>query len=230
MPPPEIREEQRVLGPSTKKRTSKILKDKSRKPVKQAEQDMLLDLMGGSDVPATSPTTNGSQNTADLLADILGDSGLSSPAPQPSQQPTSMNTSAIMDLFGSNGGTPSPQPATASASLDLLAGAGAPVSTPSPSAPPAYTAFNKNDLVLSLQVQRGNNTAQIQARFRNDSSFSHFSNVGLQAAVPKSQRLQLSAINKGELDAGEEGVQMLKVTALTGVSRHFFPSQVISVC
>jgi AP-1 complex subunit gamma-1 len=230
MPPPEIREEQRVLGPSTKKRTSKILKDKSRKPVKQAEQDMLLDLMGGSDVPATSPTTNGSQNTADLLADILGDSGLSSPAPQPSQQPTSMNTSAIMDLFGSNGGTPSPQPATASASLDLLAGAGAPVSTPSPSAPAAYTAFNKNDLVLSLQVQRGNNTAQIQARFRNDSSFSHFSNVGLQAAVPKSQRLQLSAINKGELDAGEEGVQMLKVTALTGVSRHFFPSQVISVC
>ncbi|KAL2855115.1 adaptin N terminal region-domain-containing protein [Aspergillus pseudodeflectus] len=216
MPPPEIREEQRVLGPSTKKRTSKILKDKSRKPVKQAEQDMLLDLMGGSDVPATSPTTNGSQNTADLLADILGDSGLSSPAPQPSQQPTSMNTSAIMDLFGSNGGTPSPQPATASASLDLLAGAGAPVSTPSPSAPAAYTAFNKNDLVLSLQVQRGNNTAQIQARFRNDSSFSHFSNVGLQAAVPKSQRLQLSAINKAELDAGEEGVQMLKVTALTG--------------
>jgi AP-1 complex subunit gamma-1 len=230
MPPPEIREEQRVLGPSTKKRTSKILKDKSRKPAKQAEQDMLLDLMGGSDVPATSPTANGSQNTADLLADILGgDSGLSSPAPQPSQQPASMNTSAIMDLFGSNGGTPSPQPTPASASLDLLGGAGAPVSTPSPSAPAAYTAFNKNDLVLSLQVQRGNNTAQIHARFRNDSSFAHFSNVGLQAAVPKSQRLQLSAINKAELDAGEEGVQMLKVTALTGVSRHSFSFLVILV-
>ncbi|KAL3463849.1 adaptin N terminal region-domain-containing protein [Aspergillus heterothallicus] len=219
MPPPEIREEQRVLGPSTKKRQSKILKDKSRKPAKQAEQDMLLDLMGGSDIPATSPTTNGSQNTADLLADILGgDSGLSSPAPQPAQQPASMNTSAIMDLFGSNGGTPSPQPASApaSASLDLLGGAGAPVSTPSPSAPAAYTAFNKNDLVLSLQVQRGNNAAQIHARFRNESSFSSFSSVGLQAAVPKSQRLQLSAINKAELNAGDEGVQMLKVTALNG--------------
>ncbi|KAI9368901.1 adaptin N terminal region-domain-containing protein [Aspergillus egyptiacus] len=217
MPPPEIREEQRVLGPSTKKRQSKLLKDKSRKPAKQAEQDMLLDLMGGSDVQVTSPTANGSQNTADLLADILGgDSGLSSPAPQAAQQAPVSNTAAIMDLFGSNGGTPSPQPTPASASLDLLGGAGAPVSSPSPSAPAAYTAFNKNDLVLSLQVQRGNNSAQIQARFKNASSFSHFSNVGLQAAVPKSQRLQLSAINKSELDAGDEGVQTLKVTALSG--------------
>ncbi|KAL4871726.1 hypothetical protein BDV12DRAFT_194187 [Aspergillus spectabilis] len=216
MPPPEIREEQRVLGPSTKKRQSKILKDKTRKPTKQAEQDMLLDLMGGSDVPVTSPTANGSQNTADLLADILGgDSGLSSPPPQAAQQSAS-NTSAIMDLFGSNGGSPSPQPAPASASLDLLGGAGAPVSTPSPSTPAAYTAFNKNDLVLSLQVQRGNNTAQIQARFRNESSFSQFTSVGLQAAVPKSQRLQLSAINKAELDSGDEGIQLLKVTALNG--------------
>ncbi|OJJ57708.1 hypothetical protein ASPSYDRAFT_59170 [Aspergillus sydowii CBS 593.65] len=218
MPPPEIREETRVLGPATKKRQSKLLKDKSRKPAKPAEQDMLLDLMGGSDVPVTSPTTNGSQNTADLLADILGgDSGLSSPAPQPAQQQPVSNTAAIMDLFGSNGGTPSPQPtAPASASLDLLGGAGAPVSTPSPSAPAAYTVFNKNDLVLSLQVQRGNNTAQIQARFRNESSFNQFSSVGLQAAVPKSQRLQLSAINKAELDSGDEGVQMLKVTAVNG--------------
>ncbi|KAL4771474.1 adaptin N terminal region-domain-containing protein [Aspergillus nidulans var. acristatus] len=218
MPPPEIREEQRVLGPSTKKRQSKMLKDKTRKPIKVAEQDMLLDLMGGSDVPVTSPTMNGSQNTADLLADILGgDSGLSSPAPQPAQQPVS-NNSAIMDLFGSNGGTPSPNPAPASASLDLLGGAGAPVSTPSPSTSTAYTAYNKNELVLSLQVQRGNNnnTAQIQARFRNQSSFSQFNSVGLQAAVPKSQRLQLSAINKAELEAGDEGVQMLKVTALNG--------------
>jgi AP-1 complex subunit gamma-1 len=36
--------------------------------------------------------------------------------------------------------------------------------------------------------------------------------------VPKSQRLQLSAINKAELDSGDEGVQMLKVTAVSGVS------------
>ncbi|PWY85422.1 AP-1 complex subunit gamma-1 [Aspergillus eucalypticola CBS 122712] len=221
MPPPEIREEQRVLGAPTKKRQSKILKDKSKKPAKQAEQDMLLDLMGG-DAPPTSPTTNGSQNTADLLADILGgDSSLSSPSPQPAQKPAgSANTSAIMDLFNTNGSTPSPKPAEPASSLDLLAGLGSsasPAPAPAPSAAPAHTAFNKNDLSLALQVQRGSGgSAQIQARFRNTSSFGRFSNVGLQAAVPKSQKLQLSAINKADLDAGDEGIQMLKVAALTG--------------
>ncbi|KAJ9294495.1 hypothetical protein DTO271G3_6763 [Paecilomyces variotii] len=222
MPPPEIREEQRVLGQPTNKRQSRILKDKTKKAPKQTEQDMLLDLMGGSDVPSTPTAINGSQNTADLLADILGgDSTVSSPAPQPA--PAS-NTSAIMDLFGGNG-TPQPsRPApSTSASQDLLAGLGAapaasPVPTPSPSsATPAHTAFNKNDLVLTLQVQRNaSGAAQILARFRNTSNFDRFTGVGLQAAVPKSQRLQLNAMNKPDLDAGEEGTQGMKVAAVSG--------------
>jgi AP-1 complex subunit gamma-1 len=227
MPPPEIREEQRVLGAPSKKRQSKLLKDKSKKPAKQAEQDLLVDLMGGADVPATSPAANGSQNTADLLADILGgDSGISSPALQAAHAPAqSVNTSAIMDLFGSNGATPSPRPAEpASASVDILGGLGsAPSPAPSPSAAAVHTAYNKNDLTLTLQLQRaGNGNAQIQARFRNVSDFSQFSNVGLQAAVPKSQRLQLSAINRSELSAGDEGVQMLKIAATSGVSLSAF--------
>lgn len=231
MPPPEIREEQRVLGPATKKRGSKLLKEKTKKSSKPAEQDMLLDLISGTDVePAPSPTAGSSQNTADLLADILGggDSGVSSPAPQPAQQPAATNTSAIMDLFGSNGATPSPRPAEpASASMDLLGGGGmgstapaAPTAAEAAAAPAAHPAFNKNDLNLTLQVQRSGSNAQIQGRFRNESNFNHFSSVGLQAAVPKSQRLQLSAINKAELGAGEEGMQMMKVTALNGVSLH----------
>lgn len=230
MPPPEIREEQRVLGPATKKRQGKPLKDKTKKPAKPAEQDMLLDLISGSDAaaPETTGPAGGSQNTADLLADILGGGGgdSSSPAPQQPAAATS-NTSAIMDLFGSNG-TSSPRPAEpASASMDLLGGGGggaaggsmtaSPASTPAPAA--VHTAFNKNDLSLNLQVQRSNNGAnvQIQGRFRNESNFNHFSSVGLQAAVPKTQRLQLSAINKAELDAGDEGVQVMKVAALNGV-------------
>lgn len=229
MPPPEIREEQRVLGPTTKKRQSKVLKDKSKKPAKQAEQDLLLDLMGGGEGPAPSPAQNGSQqNTADLLADILGGggSGMSSPAPQPAQQPGQTNTSAIMGLFDSNESTPSPRPAEpASAGLDLLGGGGegmggaAATPTPPPVAAAAHSAFNKHDLNLTLQVQRSNAAnAQVTANFRNLSNFNHFSNVGLQAAVPKTQRLQLSAINKAELEAGDEGTQTLKVAALNGVS------------
>ncbi|CEJ54347.1 Putative Ap-1 complex subunit gamma-1 [Penicillium brasilianum] len=226
MPAPEIREEQRVLGAPTKKRQSKILRGKSTKVSKPAEHDLLLDLMGGSDAPVTSPTSNGS-NTADLLADILGggDSSTSSPAPAPMGQ-TSMNNAVIMELFGSSGASPSPQPAQqpASASLDLLGGGGLGASAPSPSASPApvsastpaHSVYNKDGLVLTLQVQRSGPHAQILARFRNESNFDSFANVGLQAAVPKSQRLQLSAISKAELEAGDEGTQTLRVTALNG--------------
>lgn len=227
MPPPEIREEQRVLGaaPAAKKRQSKLLRGKSTtKVAKPAEHDLLLDLVGGSDAPVTSPTSNGS-NTADLLADILGgDSGMSSPSPGPGGQKNP--NSAIMDLFGSNGPSPSPQPTQpASASMDLLGAGGMGASAPSPStspapvtaATPAHTALNKDGLVLTLQVQRSGSNAQILARFRNDSNFDRFTSVGLQAAVPKSQRLQLSAISKADLESGDEGTQSMRVTALNGV-------------
>ena len=206
MPPPEIREEQPILGtPATRKRQSKVLKDKSKKPVKQAEDDLLLDLIGGSDdtPAATSPSTNGPQNTASLLEDILG--GDSGPAYQAQPKaPSSTGTSSIVDLMGS----------------DLLGGGGG--KAPEPVGPANHTAYNKNGLVLALQVQRsGTGEAQILARFRNTTDFESFSNVGLQAAVPKSQRLQLSAINKADLNADEEGTQYLKVSALNGVSLLF---------
>ena len=224
MPPPEIREEQRVLGEATTKRQSRILKDKSKKPPKPTEQDMLLDLMGDSGAaPAdTSSNLNGSQNTADLLADILsGGPAAPTQSPQPASGQQS-NIDSIMDLFGSNGGTPQPtQQAPAPSSSGLLGElASQPLQTPSPaSAPPAHTAFNKNDLVLMLQVQRtAGGMAQVLARFKNTSNFDRFTGVGLQAAVPKSQKLQLNAINKADLDGGEEGSQGMKIAAVSGVS------------
>jgi AP-1 complex subunit gamma-1 len=233
MPPPQIREDQRVLGEATtpNKRQSKALKDKSKKPAKQTEQDMLLDLMGGSDLPAPdlSATVNGSQNTADLLADILGGSGsVSSPPPQSTSPPPlqQSNTASIMGLFGSNGpSSPPPQqpPTASSASADLFyslsptpqAQAASP---PVPAGPLAHTAYNKNSLVLTLQVQRSAQGAQVLARFRNTSNFDSLTAVGLQAAVPKSQKLQLNAINKADLQGGEEGTQAMRIVGVSGVS------------
>jgi AP-1 complex subunit gamma-1 len=233
MPPPQIREDQRVLGEATtpNKRQSKALKDKSKKPAKQTEQDMLLDLMGGSDLPAPdlSATVNGSQNTADLLADILGGSGsVSSPPPQSTSPPPlqQSNTASIMGLFGSNGpSSPPPQqpPTASSASADLFyslsptpqAQAASP---PVTAGPLAHTAYNKNSLVLTLQVQRSAQGAQILARFRNTSNFDSLTAVGLQAAVPKSQKLQLNAINKADLQGGEEGTQAMRIVGVSGVS------------
>ena len=222
MPPPEIREEQRVLGEATPKQ--KKAAAKARKPTKQTEQDMLLDLMGGADMPAAdlSATANGTQNNADLLADILG--GGPSIPPQPSQSKN--NADSMMDLFSSqpsastNGlSSPSPQP-PAFASNDLFSSLSSPPSQTSSSSSNAraHTAYQKNEISLSLQVQRSAGVAQVLARFRNEGDFSRFTGVGLQAAVPKSQKLQLNAVSKAELDGGEEATQAMKISAVQGVS------------
>ncbi|KAK8153793.1 adaptin N terminal region-domain-containing protein [Phyllosticta citrichinensis] len=226
MPPPEIREAQRVLGESTsKKRSSKLVSKK--KPSQVTEQDMLLDLMGGSDVPGPSApsTTNGSQNNADLLADILG-GGMSSPPPEATSPPAAQsNVNSIMDLFSNNSGTTTPQPQPAAAarpppSADLFGGLASPppaAATPPPgNAAPAHEAYNKNDLHITLQVQRSGNSAQILARFRNASNFGRLTNVTLQAAVPKSQKLQLQAISNSDLDGGMEATQQMRIAAVSG--------------
>ena len=218
MPPPEIREEQRVLGEATPKQ--KKAATKARKPAKQTEQDMLLDLMGGSDLPAAemSATLNGTQNNADLLADILG--GGSSISSAPTQTPSS-NNNGIMDLFSSqsntNGLSSQPRQQSTTASNDLFSSMSPQPPQPSASAQ-AHTAYEKNDMLLTLQIQRNAGVAQVLARFHNTSNFSRFSSVGLQAAVPKSQKLQLNAVSKAEMEGGEEVTQGMRISAVTGVS------------
>ena len=220
MPPPEIREEQRVLGEATPKQ--KKAAAKAKRPVKQTEQDMLLDLMGGSDLPAAdlSATLNGTQNNADLLADILG-GGPSIPSAPTQTTSSNNNNNGIMDLFSSqpptNGLSSPPPQQTTSTSTDLFNSMSTAPSQ-SPATAQAHTAYEKNNMHLTLQVQRNGGVAQILARFRNTSNFDRFSGVGLQAAVPKSQKLQLSAVSKAEVEGGEEVTQAMRVTAVTGVS------------
>ncbi|KAI1611258.1 DNA II binding protein 1 [Exophiala viscosa] len=201
MPPPEIKEEQRVFGPAATpaKDKRKTLKTKTNVKVsKTTESDMLLDLMGGSDLPAVdaSATLNGQQQTADLLADILGGNpSVSSPPPQTKSSPPPSNTDSIMDLF-SHGTAKSASPA--------------------PSGTPAHPVYNKNGLQVSIHVSRSSAGIQTLARFKNTSSFGQLTGVGLQAAVPKSQKLTLQAINKSTLDAGDEATQPMKIVAATG--------------
>lgn len=241
MPPPEIREEQRVLGEATNKRQSKVI-GKPKKPSKQSEQDMLLDLMGGSDLPAAdlSATLNGNQNNADLLADILGGGNSVRPISQENnlQSTTSThkgsNVNSIMDLFDSsnpvttsNISSPPPnQQQQSSASADLfstLSSAPPQSSTSSAGSTAAHQAYNKNDLNLTLAVQRNAGVAQVLARFRNTSNFDQITGVGLQAAVPKSQKLQLNAVSKAELQGGEEATQQMKIAGVNGVCLHHPP-------
>ncbi|WPG98589.1 Hypothetical protein R9X50_00138200 [Acrodontium crateriforme] len=217
MPAPEIREEQRVLGEATKKRMSKV--PAAKKKISQiTEQDMLLDLMGGDSSmadPGSSMNTNGGQHNADLLADIMG--GGSSIPPSTSsvsngQPKAQSNMNSIMDLFDS-------QPASnaQSASNDILGGLSSsqPAAAPAPQ-PTGHTAYNKNDLHLTFTVQRNAQAAQVIARFRNNSDFEQFTTVNLQAAVPKTQKLQLQAISSSEIDGGQEATQQMRITSVQG--------------
>ncbi|KAL9111417.1 MAG: hypothetical protein Q9227_004094 [Pyrenula ochraceoflavens] len=239
MPAPEIRESQRVLGeaaPSTTdKRKSRVLKDKSKKPAKQSEQDMLLDLMGGSsDLPTSdvSATLNGGQNASDLLADILGGgTSVTSPPPQSTSPapPQQSNTADIMGLFGngtSNGA--SPQPTSASADLFSMNASSSTPQPTTPSGPPQHNAYDKNGIKVTLEVKRSGPAAQILARFRNTSNFDTLNSVGLQAAVPKSQKLALQAMSKPTLGGGEEGTQAMRITPASGVSPHSYRQRFIS--
>lgn len=227
MPAPEIREEQRVLGEATKssKRQSKVIK---KKPAQAATEDLLLDLMGDAGPSTeTNGTANGTQSQ-DLLADILGGGSSASSPPPPPQTSTpapQSNVANIMDLFNS-GPSSSPAPAQSrappqAASMDLLGGMPSSSQSSVPAAssgPTPHPVYNKNDLQIAFQMKRDANAIQLLARFRNTGSISQLSGVNLQAAVPKSQKLQLQPISTAELDAGQEATQQMRVTSVNGVS------------
>lgn len=230
MPPPEIREEQRVLGEAPVKAKKAPTK---KKPSQVTEQDMLLDLMGDSNESAMglSATMNGSQNNADLLADILGGGdSISSPPPQTSSPPPQQsNVANIMDLFNNSAPpsslTPVPQQQS-SGSADLFGGLGglngSGMSSPPPqqaqSQPlPGQQAYNKNGLQITFQTRRADDAVQVMARFRAAPG-SSFSGVTLQAAVPKSQKLVLQAISSSDLANGATATQQMRVTSVSGVS------------
>jgi AP-1 complex subunit gamma-1 len=216
MPPPQIKEESRILADGAKK-PAKSGKGGKPKVSKPKEEDLLFDLMGDSS-PAPAAPVNGNANT-DLLADILGGATSSPPPATNSPPPGSSNVASIMDLFSGPTSTPSPAPPTSNA--DLFS----PVSSPPPqaaAAPPAASAghpcYNNNGLNITIQTQRNaEGMIQAVARFRNASG-GLLSNVGLQAAVPKSQKLQLLSISSSELVSGAEATQMMRVTGCKGVS------------
>jgi len=232
MPPPQIKEESRVLGEAAKK--PKKVGAANRKSVsakKTAEEDLLFDLMGDENAqPAVdlSATISG-QNNTDLLADILGGTNISSPAP-PSSRPQN-NVNDIMNLFGPSGGQPpAPAPAQASPAADLFSSQSATPVAPTPPPAGALPCYNKNDLNVTLQVQRNaEGVVLVTARFSNTSFSEGKSNVGLQAAVPKTQKLQLNAISQSELGPGQEGLQSMRVSGSKGVSYPFSMLEVRAV-
>lgn len=216
MPPPQIKEESRVLGEAAKK-TTKASNRKS-KALKPKEEDLLFDLMGDGDASAAAAATS-SQNNADLLADILGGAS-STPAASP-PPPGQSNVASIMDLFSPGpASTPSPAPAAPPSSVDLFSAAASPPPQAAPAAAASgFPCYDNNGLNVTIQTQRNaEGIIQALARFRNTGAGGSLSGVGLQAAVPKSQKLQLLSISSTDLGAGAEATQAMRVAGCKGVS------------
>jgi AP-1 complex subunit gamma-1 len=150
-----------------------------------------------------------SQNNADLLMDILG--GGPSTVTSPTSAAPKSNVDSIMSLFGPNPGAP----AAAAPASSLLGDLGAPAS-PVPSGPAVQQAFSKNGLLVTFQVQHSPAGIQALARFRNTGG-SKLTEVSLQAAVPRTQKLQLQPISASEIEVGGEATQMLRVVGVNGV-------------
>jgi AP-1 complex subunit gamma-1 len=143
----------------------------------KTNEDLLAEIFGGSTAMSTTttttnaatPTPTSSQPQKTTAADILGlfDSPTPSASPQAQQAPPS----AAMSLFD----------------LDTPAAPAAPPPKPATPNLPSYTAYNKNDVVISLTPQRS--TAQpgvvdILARFQVKGSTAAIG-LNFQVAVPK---------------------------------------------
>lgn len=207
MPPPQIKEESRVLGEASKK-SNKSAHRKS-KSVKPAEQDLLFDLMG--DVTASPAKLDTSiQNNVDLLADILGSTNPASSVSTPQVS----NVSSIMNLFDGTG-VPQSNPKATTLPENLISEI-----SPSTGSVASHTCYQKGDLTINLQLQRNSEgTVQLSAKFKNTSSQDSLSQLNLQAAVPKTQKLQLNAISNSDLAPGTEASQLMKISGSKVVSR-----------
>ena len=216
MPAPEMRETDTVM-----RATAQKAKGPAKKKAVGAGAGLIEDLIGGDDVTTSTPV-NGSngQSNLDLIADIFGDTP-ASPPPAPAQQKS--NISSIMDLFGAPPPSTGPSAATTTAASGMgtllgdfggLGGVSAALlSQPQvPTGPKPIPVYNKNDLDISIQLQRNaDGLVNVLVKFRNTGFSEPISGVNLQAAVPKSQKLQLQPISSAVLEVGGEATQAMRV-------------------
>ncbi|KAF7294435.1 AP-1 complex subunit gamma [Mycena kentingensis (nom. inval.)] len=219
MPPPELKAT--VIGVVSEQ-----------KPVGSTRSTTVDDLIGSADdLVTSSPAPNGNpaaavQNNADLLRDIFGGGDTATHA-----TPTAPARSAvddIMSLFGPGPSAPAP-----AAAATPVAPAANPMSvfnniasTPATSPPPqaaqsrltAYPAYEKNELKITLTPQTSPaqpGTVMILARFQVTGS-SAATGLSFQAAVPKSQQLQMLPMSNSDVNPGAVETQKLRVIAPVG--------------
>ncbi|TEB36632.1 Adaptor protein complex AP-1 gamma subunit [Coprinellus micaceus] len=209
-----------------------------RKPVGSTKA-MDADLLG-EDVPSTPAVANSSQSAPsaasnqDLLAEIFGSSGPSTSSPPPAQ-PQKSSVDDILGLFGSSSSSSGPAaaipqtpsvppsyPATPATAIpaSFQAAAAIPFTPATPSAPrlTAYSAYEKNGLKITLTPQTSAakpGIVMILARFHATAQ-SPVTGITFQAAVPKSQQLQMLPMSNPNVEPGVTETQQMRVVAPVG--------------
>ncbi|KAI0352387.1 Adaptor protein complex AP-1 gamma subunit [Trametes cingulata] len=207
------------------------------KPVGSVQPGKDADLLG--DDVSSAPATNGQPAvpaTQDLLAEIFGSSAPSAPASTGSPAPAPAQRNIAQDILGlfDSPSVPAAAPAVAApafAAQSSLFGATAPAATPSPpvpqaaSPPPApapmgYTAYDKNELRITLTPQTSPTRpglVRILAHFTATGS-NVLTGLNFQAAVPKSQQLQMAPISSPDVHPGRAETQEMRVLAPVGAN------------
>ena len=208
------------------------------------DADLLGDDLSSTPAPNGTPAVPATQ---DLLAEIFGSSAPSQPGSTGSPAPAAPQRNVAQDILGlfdspaAPSPAASPPPAAAPApSLQSIFGAAAAVpqaASPPPAAaaaavPPGYTAYDKNELRITLNPQTSATRpglvrviAQFQATGANP-----VTELSFQAAVPKSQQLQMAPISSPTIRPGSVETQELRVLSPVGVSLPFLPSRRRHTC
>ncbi|KAJ7066756.1 adaptin N terminal region-domain-containing protein [Mycena amicta] len=208
MPPPELKAT--VIGTVSEQ-----------KPVGSTKSSVVDDLLGPDDAATNSPPTNGAlaQSNADILRDIFGGGSDQGVSPTPAARSA---VDDIMSLFGPGSSTSGPVSAAPVAKpisvFDNVASTPAPPVQPAQARLTAYPAYEKNDLKITLTPQTSSaqpGTVMILARFQV-TGLSPATGLSFQAAVPKSQQLQMLPLSNPDVNPNSVETQKLRVIAPVG--------------
>ncbi|KAG0142358.1 hypothetical protein CROQUDRAFT_82277 [Cronartium quercuum f. sp. fusiforme G11] len=203
MPPPELKAS--VMGTVSEKRAVGSTR---------ADKDSLVDLMGdelGTSSSAhhgndTAPAAATAQTTQDLLADIFGGGS----ATEPTTTTTTAPKSSVNDILGLFNSPSSPTPSQPIDSLfDHIGG----TVVEKPPKPQSFVAYDRHGLRVSFVPSKDPNAANvlnITAQFVA-TGLESIRNVNFQAAVPKTQRLQMLSISNADVAPGMMETQQLRI-------------------
>ncbi|KAK2463677.1 hypothetical protein APHAL10511_004428 [Amanita phalloides] len=178
--------------------------------------------------PANGAPTS-AQSNQDLLAEIFGPSASTPSAPSAAGATTSAQGSTVDDILGLFGSSAPAASAPAPVSTPITASTSSAFSLPqTQSSPPpqvpaasrlsAYTAYEQNGLKVTLTPQTSPakpGIVMIQARFQVTGG-SPAAGINFQAAVPKTQQLQMLPMSSSTVNPGAVETQQMRVIAPVG--------------